>query len=278
MRKKMDLLHDIVFGEAPVDASVCEVPMYKAHPIAACWPLVEGDAFEALCSSIRTHGLLQPIVLFEDQILDGRNRYAACTREGVEPRFDSYTGDDPVGFALTINGARRQMSASQRAIVAAIISRLRRGSNQHASRDASSLALSQTEAAERLGVSRAQVQRARVVCEMAAPEVVDAVRRGQMPVSIAAMLTSAPLDQQRAVAALTGSGTSARAAVQQIVHGGIKRAACDRVGPSASKTACSVADLFHQYQALSPDDQTNLFERLEAYRGRGAHQVKAEER
>ncbi len=36
---------------------------------------------------IRIKGLLHPIVLYENKILDGRNRYLACPMAGVEPRF-----------------------------------------------------------------------------------------------------------------------------------------------------------------------------------------------
>src|SRR5690606_26078610 len=52
-------------------------------------------------------------------ILDGRNRYAACARAGVEPRFETYTGDDPDGYALSVNVNRRSLTKGQAAMVAA---------------------------------------------------------------------------------------------------------------------------------------------------------------
>jgi hypothetical protein len=53
--------------------------------------------------------------------LDGRNRLPACEAAGVEPRFEDFEGDDAGALALVIslNVQRRDMTAGQRAIVAA---------------------------------------------------------------------------------------------------------------------------------------------------------------
>lgn len=52
--------------------------MLEFHPLANIFPLVEGTEFDELVADIKTHGLHEPIVLHEDQILDGRNRAPYC--------------------------------------------------------------------------------------------------------------------------------------------------------------------------------------------------------
>ena len=86
------------------------------HPIANCFPLIEGREFAAFVEDVRANGLLEPIVLYEGMILEGRNRFRACSAAGVASRFEQYAGDDPIGFVVSasICGAATS-SESQRA-------------------------------------------------------------------------------------------------------------------------------------------------------------------
>lgn len=83
---------------------------YEFHPLAQRYPLLEGMAFEDLCSDIRANGLDKPITLYQGKILDGRNRYRACLEVGLPPRFEAYKGDDPEAFVETQNDYRRHES------------------------------------------------------------------------------------------------------------------------------------------------------------------------
>ena len=78
-------------------------PIRKAHALAEVFPLLEGDEFESLVADIRQNGLHQPIVTYGQLILDGRNRFRACGKAKVKPRFEKYTGDDPRGHVISLN-------------------------------------------------------------------------------------------------------------------------------------------------------------------------------
>lgn len=83
------------------------------HPLAEIFPLMEGAAFDELVADIRTHGLLEPIVLLDEKILDGRNRFWACEAAGIEPEFERFTGDNPLDFVVSLNLKRRYLDDSQ---------------------------------------------------------------------------------------------------------------------------------------------------------------------
>jgi ParB-like chromosome segregation protein Spo0J len=65
--------------------------------------------------------LPQPVVRYQGQVLDGRNRLLACKKAGVDPTFTDHEGDDASALALVIslNAQRRDLTTAQRAIVAA---------------------------------------------------------------------------------------------------------------------------------------------------------------
>jgi ParB-like chromosome segregation protein Spo0J len=167
------------------------------HPLANIFPLLEGAEFDTLVADIKANGLLEPVVVYDDQILDGRNRYRACVTAGVEPVFVPYQGDDPLTFVISKNLKRRHLDESQRAMVAARLATLPKGANQHASIEAPS----QNNAADLLNVSRSGVQRARKVKENGTPELVAAVDRGEVSVSAAAEVATQPAEVQQEIVA-----------------------------------------------------------------------------
>lgn len=144
------------------------------HPLASIFPLLKGKPFEELVADIKTSGLIVPILLYEDKVLDGRNRYNACLETNTKLRFDTYRGTDPRGHVISLNLRRRHLDESQRAMCAARLARLKHGEHGvqkgvhgrsvEASIDASS-DVSQKEAAVEFKVSRGSVQRARQVLD-----------------------------------------------------------------------------------------------------------------
>jgi hypothetical protein len=91
----------------------------EIHPICRLFPMLSENELEGLAEDIRRRGLLEPIMLLDGQVLDGRNRLEACRRAGVEPQYMEWRGDDsPLAWAIAKNLRRRQFNASQRAVLA----------------------------------------------------------------------------------------------------------------------------------------------------------------
>jgi N6-adenosine-specific RNA methylase IME4/ParB-like chromosome segregation protein Spo0J len=166
------------------------------HPLAAIFPLIEGPDFDELVTDIREHGLHEPVVLFEDKILDGRNRYRACEAAGIEPTFTVYQGDDPISYVVSLNLRRRHLDESQRAMVAAKLATLRDGQRADL---VEGLPIGRASAL--LNVGERTVARAREVQEHGAPELVSAVERGEVSVSAAANIATRPIGEQREIVA-----------------------------------------------------------------------------
>lgn len=58
---------------------------YEFHPIASIFPMMNDSDLNRLADDIMAKGLNHPITIFEDKILDGRNRYKACELVGYDP-------------------------------------------------------------------------------------------------------------------------------------------------------------------------------------------------
>lgn len=99
---------------------------YTAHPVANLFPLMrdsDPDGFAALIDDIRKDGLIDPIVLDGNTLLDGRNRYLACIEAKVQPHLiqfkDLGLSIAPHHYAFQRNQSRRSLTPEQRATIAA---------------------------------------------------------------------------------------------------------------------------------------------------------------
>lgn len=79
---------------------------------------MQDDEYERLKDDIAINGQLEPIVLYEGKVLDGRNRYKALCDIGLKTDFEEYQGDQPLSYVISKNLHRRHLTASQRAIMA----------------------------------------------------------------------------------------------------------------------------------------------------------------
>jgi len=87
------------------------------HPAAKIFPMLDPEDLDRLAEDIKANGLKVPIVLVGDQILDGRNRYMACRRAGVEPAFVQHDGSNPWRFVWSLNKERRHITDKQRVVL-----------------------------------------------------------------------------------------------------------------------------------------------------------------
>jgi len=96
------------------------------HPIASIFPLLGKSALKELAADIAANGQREPVYLYEGQVLDGRNRWAACELAGVEPKTREFTGDRMAAlrFVWSENFHRRHLNPGQAAVAEAKRGRL----------------------------------------------------------------------------------------------------------------------------------------------------------
>ena len=171
----------------------------KWHSYAELFPWMDDAAFADLKADIAKNGVLEPIVFMGDAILDGRNRYIAARELGIEyPRVE-FTGDDPLGFVLAKNLARRHLTDRQRADVAARIAKLPRG--RPSSENPPIDGITASDAAKMMDVPVKAVERSKIIQEHAGPELKAAYESGEVSQSAAAEVAKLPKDEQAKVVA-----------------------------------------------------------------------------
>jgi DNA-binding XRE family transcriptional regulator/ParB-like chromosome segregation protein Spo0J len=188
-----------------------------AHPAAVLFPMLDDSALKELAEDIKANGLQNPIVLWTDSetgkifTLDGRNREAACAIAGIEPRYQDYTGKDPIAFVIGANLHRRHLSAQDRARIAAELANLKRGANQHTTKEDSSNELSIQQASDLVGVSPASTKRAMTVRDHAIPELKEMEKSGAVSLDDAATVARQSKEEQKKAVAAGPKGVKAKA-------------------------------------------------------------------
>jgi N6-adenosine-specific RNA methylase IME4 len=207
-------------GAGPESARLAEArrqAVANGHEYANLFPMMSDGELVALAEDIRTNGQRDAIVVHEVKLLDGRNRYAACLLAGVEPHMAWFEGDDPLGWVLSKNLHRRDLTASQRAMIAAELPGLREAAarRQEASRvrageqvgaverEPSAPARKASEdAAAVMGVGSRLVEHANKVKRDGVPELAEAVKRGDLEATTASDIARAPAEEQKSIVEL----------------------------------------------------------------------------
>lgn len=185
------------------------------HEAANIFPLDEAT-IDALAEDIQQQGQQVSIELLGGKIVDGRRRWLACQKAGVQPKTRDVNVHDPVAYVLSLNLHRRHLSPGQLAMVGARAreiydrqakERMRAGGkaagksrpqqgpanlpepNQGDARD---------QVGKVVGVSGKSIDYGTQVLEKGVPELIAAVDEGRLAVSTAAILASEPAAVQRA--------------------------------------------------------------------------------
>ena len=202
------------------------------------------DEHDALERSLLAEGCRDALVLWGDVLVDGHNRYGICTQHGLpfqtvqNPRFQSM--EDVHLWMIDQHLGRRSLSDFQRGVLALRKREIvaERRAKAHADKaaepapeaptgdapwegDAPAAALaavlepkplqSREDIARAARLSASQVGMIEKIQKQAAPEVVAAVRSGDISLNAAAVVATLPEDEQRA-AALAGKDELKQAA------------------------------------------------------------------
>jgi hypothetical protein len=154
----------------------CEV-----HPLAEIWPMMSEEQYQGLLEDIRQHGQVDPVVMYNGKLLDGRNRLRACTELGIECKFAQLpNGVNPKAWVMSRNHHRRHMTPTQRSAVAAKVA----ASGGESTPDAEERT-SIDEAANMLQVSRRSVFSASYVQKHGCDAIKQMIASGEIAVNVA---------------------------------------------------------------------------------------------
>lgn len=209
------------------------------HPICLLIPSADEDELQDLTDDIRAHGLIDPIVLFEGMILDGRNRAAACEHAGVAPRYVHFDGGREDALILVISHNLKRRHLTKQGIADALVAAedfnlhymlAEPAAEEKAAEEAADgpeaqsvikITEPKTASSRKLAqaaggvVSHAMIAATRKVKEKAEPELREAVKRGRIGVQDAAKVADLPVDQQKAIAASPKPRRAANVAIEE---------------------------------------------------------------
>jgi ParB-like chromosome segregation protein Spo0J len=174
----------------------------KVHPYAELFPMIPDAELAELAKDIAEHGLREPVVMYQDMILDGRHRLRACEIANIEPRTVPYRGEDPLAYVISKNLHRRHLTESQRAMVAAKMANLEQGRPKNTAVEKPAdlpVFPKQAEAAKQLNVGDRTVREAKKVLTDGTPALGKLVEAGEVSVNAAAEVAKLPAEEQEKI-------------------------------------------------------------------------------
>jgi len=189
-------------------------------------PLTESE-YAALERSLLAEGCRDALVLWNDVLIDGHNRYAICRKHNIDFKtiqnssFESL--DDVMLWMIDNHLARRSVSDFQRGVLAlrkkeivAARSPAPAAADEAAQGEPTPKPAMSTreDVAKAARLSSNQISQIEKIQKAATPELVEAVRAGTISINAAATVASLPQDEQ--VAAVAGGKKLLRQAAKEI--------------------------------------------------------------
>lgn len=94
---------------------------YKIHPLANRLPMINEIEFDLLKNDIAANGLQESIILYKDQVIDGRNRLQALnelnmniTDDNIEHLEGEMTDEELESYIASLNLFRRHLTPDQK--------------------------------------------------------------------------------------------------------------------------------------------------------------------
>ena len=147
-------------------------------------------------------GVQNPITLFEGMVIDGWHRYTAANELGMDcPSKELDAWIDPVAFVRAQNKDRRHLPLSAWALIEVSLREWKPAHRPGKGALSAPLQASNQEMADAAGVKKRLIQQAKAVQNKAAPEVIAAVKSGEIGLPKAAAIAKLPKEEQAAAIA-----------------------------------------------------------------------------
>ena len=90
----------------------------KVHPLALTIPQMTGAELELLRKDVQAFGIREPLMLFEDLVLDGRHRLYMASEYDLPVHLEEFKGDEAAArqYVFSANIIRRHLTVAQRTL------------------------------------------------------------------------------------------------------------------------------------------------------------------
>ena len=107
--------------ENPIIILKPTAPEKLRHPLSAVWSDMPAAAFEEFQESVAAEGVREPILLYEDCVLDGYHRYRAARSSGVVCPARVFEGTAEAAAHASVSGNLRRRHLTKRQIAEGVV-------------------------------------------------------------------------------------------------------------------------------------------------------------